>query len=121
MFRSRYNLLPHVPAVLDLVLLDDKNPRSVLFQINQLARHFDHLPREARDLPGSGQSLVQACRARLSRTDARELAIPREDQADSQVRAAIILWRCEDNRCQPNPLLHFIRQAGIHQQLRLKQ
>src|SRR5665213_1346976 len=33
-FRSRYNLLPTVPAVFDLVLLDDKNPRSVLFQIN---------------------------------------------------------------------------------------
>ena len=45
-FRSRYNLLPHVPAVFDLVLLDDKNPRSVLFQIAQLGQHFEHLPRE---------------------------------------------------------------------------
>jgi hypothetical protein len=39
-FRSRYNLLPTVPAVFDLVLLDDKNPRSVLFQIKQLMKHL---------------------------------------------------------------------------------
>ena len=88
-FRSRYNLLPHVPAVFDLVLLDDKNPRSVLFQINQLARHFEHLPPEAGDIPGSGQSLVRVCRDRLSRTDARELAVPREAHADSHVSAVI--------------------------------
>ena len=48
-FRSRYNLLPHLPAVFDLVLLDDKNPRSVLFQIKQLAKHFERLPRERED------------------------------------------------------------------------
>ena len=45
-FRSRYNLLPHLPAVFDLVLLDDKNPRSVLFQVNQLTQHFEYLPRD---------------------------------------------------------------------------
>jgi uncharacterized alpha-E superfamily protein len=45
-FRSRYNLMPTVPAVFDLVLLDDTNPRSVLFQINQLVKHFEKLPRE---------------------------------------------------------------------------
>jgi uncharacterized circularly permuted ATP-grasp superfamily protein len=45
-YRSRYNLLPHVVAVYDLVLLDDKNPRSLLFQLEQLVKHFDRLPRE---------------------------------------------------------------------------
>lgn len=73
-FRSRYNLLATVPAVFDLVLLDDKNPRSVLFQINQLAKHFRHLPQEREDSPGSGKQLLSECLARLERTDARELA-----------------------------------------------
>ena len=54
-FRSRYNLLPTVPAVFDLVLLDDKNPRSVLFQIKQLVKHFEQLPREREDAAGLGQ------------------------------------------------------------------
>ncbi len=73
-FRSRYNLLPHLPAVFDLVLLDDKNPRSVLFQVNQLVQHFEHLPPERETASGSGKSILQECAARLNRTDARELA-----------------------------------------------
>jgi uncharacterized circularly permuted ATP-grasp superfamily protein/uncharacterized alpha-E superfamily protein len=80
-FRSRYNLLPHLPAVFDLVLLDDKNPRSVLFQINQLARHFEHLPAEREAVAGSGKNIVRTCLLRLNRADARELAGPREQWA----------------------------------------
>ena len=88
-FRSRYTLLPSVPAVFDLVLLDDKNPRSVLFQINQLAQHFEFLPRERENAPGSGKSIVAKCLARLTQTNARELAAPNKNWADSEVSAAI--------------------------------
>jgi uncharacterized circularly permuted ATP-grasp superfamily protein/uncharacterized alpha-E superfamily protein len=87
-FRSRYNLLPHVPAVFDLVLLDDKNPRSVLFQINQLAKHFRHLPQE-REGADSGNNILQECAARLNRTDARELASKPETWPDTEVSEAI--------------------------------
>ncbi len=69
-YRSRYSLLPQIAPVFDLILLDDKNPRSVLFQIRQLAQHFEHLPRE-RD---SGKTILQECRARLENADTRELA-----------------------------------------------
>lgn len=75
-FRSRYTLLATVPTVFGLVLLDDKNPRSVLFQINQLAKHFEKLPQEREDVPGLGKHLLRACVARLNRTDARELGRP---------------------------------------------
>ena len=73
-FRSRYNLLPTVPAVFDLVLLDDKNPRSVLFQIKQLVKHFERLPKERGDSGGAGKTVLDNCLARLERADARELA-----------------------------------------------
>jgi uncharacterized circularly permuted ATP-grasp superfamily protein/uncharacterized alpha-E superfamily protein len=73
-FRSRYNLLPSLPAVFDLVLLDDKNPRSVLFQINQLLKHFELLPPEREASEGSGRSILQACLARLSGMDVGDLA-----------------------------------------------
>ncbi len=73
-FRSRYNLLPHLPAVVDLVLLDDKNPRSVLFQINQLLKHFELLPPEREAAEGSGRSILQGCLARLNGMDVRDLA-----------------------------------------------
>ena len=73
-YRSRYNLLPMLPAVFDLVLLDDKNPRSVLFQIEQLAKHFERLPREREEAAGSGKGILQKCLARLKNSDSRELA-----------------------------------------------
>ena len=72
-FRSRYNLLPTVPAVFDLVLLDDKNPRSVLFQIKQLVKHFEKLPKERGDAASPGKIILDNCLSRLNRSDAREL------------------------------------------------
>jgi uncharacterized alpha-E superfamily protein len=74
-YRSRYNLLPDLAAVYDLVLLDDTNPRSLVFQLNQLEKHFQHLPRERESaLPSPGHRiLIQAVtRARL--LDPRELS-----------------------------------------------
>ncbi|HEX5220186.1 MAG TPA: circularly permuted type 2 ATP-grasp protein [Verrucomicrobiae bacterium] len=88
-FRSRYNLLATVPAVFDLVLLDDKNPRSVLFQLDQLAKHFRHLPQEHESAPDSGKNLIQECAARLNRTDARELAIKPETWPETELHKTI--------------------------------
>ncbi len=88
-FRSRYTLLPTVPAVFDLVLLDDKNPRSVLFQINQLAKHFEKLPPERENEPGSGRNVLRQCVVRLNRTDPSELASPRANWAGSVLSANI--------------------------------
>ncbi len=89
-YRSRYNLLPHVPAVFDLVLLDDKNPRSVLFQIVQLTQHFERLPLEREAArPDSGKGILQECVARLINTDTRELAGLRENFHASRVGEVI--------------------------------
>ena len=88
-YRSRYNLLPTLPAVFDLVLLDDKNPRSVLFQIEQLAKHFERLPREREDAAGSGKSILQKCLARLKNSDSRELASLKQDFHSSSIGQAL--------------------------------
>ena len=74
-YRSRYSLLPHIAPVFDLVLLDDKNPRSVLFQISQLMKHFERVPLELNSgKPGSGKAILHDMHARLERSDTRELA-----------------------------------------------
>lgn len=70
-YRSRYNLLPQLAAVADLILLDDRNPRAVLFQIHQLVQHFERLPQEPDSV---GREILNNCRARLERGDTRELA-----------------------------------------------
>ena len=88
-FRSRYNLLPHLPAVFDLVLLDDKNPRSVLFQINQLTQHFEYLPCDREGATGLGKQILADCLARLNQTDARELAGRREGWMEGELSRAV--------------------------------
>lgn len=44
-YRSRYHSTPELPGVLDLLLSDETNPRSVLFQILSISDHLDVLPR----------------------------------------------------------------------------
>ena len=72
-YRSRYNLLPNIAAVYDLVLLDDTNPRSLFFQVNQIAQHFERLPREKESVTPQ-QMILRECSSRLRTLDTRELA-----------------------------------------------
>ena len=46
-YRSRYLTTPMLPPVIDLLLLDETNPRSVAFQVAALVDHVDQLPRDA--------------------------------------------------------------------------
>ena len=73
-YRSRYNLLPNIAAVYDLVLLDDTNPRALFFQINQIAQHFERLPREAAEVTPQ-QKILRECSSRLRLLDTRELVL----------------------------------------------
>jgi uncharacterized circularly permuted ATP-grasp superfamily protein/uncharacterized alpha-E superfamily protein len=47
-YRSRYQTSLEVPLVLDLLLADDANPRSLAFQLDQLESRFRGLPRAPR-------------------------------------------------------------------------
>jgi len=44
-YRTRYRLAPQRGPVLDLLLLDETNPRSLAFQLETLNRHVEQLPR----------------------------------------------------------------------------
>ena len=73
-YRSRYTLVPNIAAVYDLVLLDGTNPRSLLFQLLQLEKHFDRLPQESRTaLPSPGQREIIKMVSRVRLLDPREL------------------------------------------------
>lgn len=43
-YRSRYRLDPMLPLVLDLLLIDESNPRSLAFQLEAISRHLVSLP-----------------------------------------------------------------------------
>jgi len=90
-YRTRYNLVPHVSGVYDLVLLDDKNPRSVLFQLNQLQKHINRLPGPNTDAgPGSSRTILNECVARLNKSDARELADLKMNWHETQIGETIV-------------------------------
>lgn len=48
-YRSRYHSVLQFAPVLDLLLIDDSNPRSMLYQAEALAEHIADLPRDAAD------------------------------------------------------------------------
>ena len=45
-YRSRYLITPSTAPVLDLLLLDETNPRGIAFQLRELDDHFALLPSE---------------------------------------------------------------------------
>ncbi|MDJ0784409.1 MAG: circularly permuted type 2 ATP-grasp protein [Desulfosarcinaceae bacterium] len=45
-YRRRYRSFLALNTVLDLLLMDDKNPRSLIFQLDQLQAHIVELPRK---------------------------------------------------------------------------
>ncbi len=50
-YRSRYVMVESRAPVLDLVLLDPVNPRSLAFQIDRILEHLDFLPGHLGDEP----------------------------------------------------------------------
>jgi uncharacterized alpha-E superfamily protein len=48
-YRSRYKAEPQIPAVLDLILADDTNPRSLIFQLTEIKAHMTVMPLEELD------------------------------------------------------------------------
>ncbi|MCA9248621.1 MAG: alpha-E domain-containing protein, partial [Planctomycetales bacterium] len=46
-YRSRYLANMQLPAALDLLITDDTNPRSIIFQLARIVEHIDNLPRDA--------------------------------------------------------------------------
>ncbi|MGD9805701.1 MAG: circularly permuted type 2 ATP-grasp protein [Hyphomicrobiaceae bacterium] len=68
-YRSRYRLQPMLPLVLDLLVMDETNPRSVAYQVAGLTRHLEALPQQA-----SGSALSRERRIVLSLQTAIRLA-----------------------------------------------
>lgn len=48
-FRSRYRFAPDLSLMLDLLLIDETNPRSVAYQLAKLSDHIRELPKSAED------------------------------------------------------------------------
>lgn len=60
-YRSRYLANLQLSAALDLLLTDETNPRSLAYQLVQLAEHVERLPRQ-RTQPGYSTEQNLSCR-----------------------------------------------------------
>ncbi len=78
-YRSRYLMTPLLAPVLDLLLLDESNPRGVAFQLRELDAHFAVLPSEGPHR-SPGQRLILKLLTRLRLLDVNDLCAT--DDAD---------------------------------------
>lgn len=77
-YRTRYLSAVQLPAVIDLLLADETNPRSVAFQVATLDDHIEALPREeGRAVLTREQHLITAIRSELKLTDIHDLCAAR--------------------------------------------
>jgi uncharacterized circularly permuted ATP-grasp superfamily protein/uncharacterized alpha-E superfamily protein len=74
-YRSRYKSVPNLPAVLDLLLADETNPRSLAFQFAEMEHHMRVMPLEQAQGPVSAaRKIVLAARTDLRLADVEKLA-----------------------------------------------
>jgi len=71
-YRARYMTQPEWLPVLDLLLLDESNPRSVVFQLNGLMKFLPRLSSNDGHGSGSGAALIARLHARLLALDPQQ-------------------------------------------------
>ena len=89
-YRRRYFAQPQLPTVLDLLLADETNPRSLAFQLNALADHVAHLPREEGET-GPGREAQKVARVQQLLQQADLLALAEADPAGRTPRLQGVL------------------------------
>jgi uncharacterized alpha-E superfamily protein len=68
-YRSRYRLEPMLAPLLDLLLVDESNPRGIAFQLARIEMHIDTLPQS-----GAGSDRMEEQRLMLAALTAVRLA-----------------------------------------------
>ena len=85
-YRRRYLATLQVAAVVDLLLCDETNPRSALFQLEALAGHVDVLPRSVHTPRTPQQKLVLSALTELRLADVTDLC----DAPDQRERRRLV-------------------------------
>jgi len=81
-FRRRYRAVIYMDAVLDLLLMDDRNPRSLLYQIERLQEHISGLPKAQERFRMSEQErLILKAGAQLKLSHVPRMAEPHAPSA----------------------------------------
>jgi len=113
-YRSRYMASPRAALVIDLLVLDETNPRSIRFQLDKLEQHAAMLPHAPHQEALSVESrLVAAAKAQLTLSDPYDLAKP---SADGRTRPALIALIDKLTITLPKLSAHITRTYFAHAQ-----
>jgi uncharacterized circularly permuted ATP-grasp superfamily protein/uncharacterized alpha-E superfamily protein len=89
-YRRRYFAQPQLPPVLDLLVADPTNARSLAFQVVQLADHVDQLPRDSRaPSPTREQRLVAQMSETIATADLDAMGQPEMDGSFPRLEALL--------------------------------
>ena len=81
-YRRRYRSALHFPTALELLLLDEHNPRSLLYQLKRLEEHIAVLPREKHGYRRSEEEqLIMEALTQLQLSNTHSLAVRSEQTA----------------------------------------
>jgi uncharacterized circularly permuted ATP-grasp superfamily protein/uncharacterized alpha-E superfamily protein len=92
-YRRRYFAQPLLPSVLDLLLADESNPRSLAFQVKALEEHLAHLP-SRNDAPDGRQEAAQLAAIRQALEQLKGASVPLLEPDDTANRFQEMLARC---------------------------
>jgi uncharacterized circularly permuted ATP-grasp superfamily protein/uncharacterized alpha-E superfamily protein len=85
-YRNRYLGTPEAASLIDLLVIDETNPRSIGFQVAALADHVAHLPRDESSPVLSGEErAVMAATSQLRLADVMALAAVDADGSRAQL------------------------------------
>jgi uncharacterized circularly permuted ATP-grasp superfamily protein/uncharacterized alpha-E superfamily protein len=81
-YRARYRTAFQIAPVMDLLLVDESNPKSLAFQISRLSDHVDQLPRRSeRRYASPEERTVLAMLTAVRLLDLTGLTCPQDDDA----------------------------------------
>ena len=106
-YRARYRTTFQLAPVLDLLIVDESNPKSLAFQCSQLATHVEHLPRKSDrrfSTPEERMALEMLTSVRLLDLTGLDCA---EGSAKSESLATFL-------ESMENQLLDFAQQISAH-------
>ena len=111
--RSRYLANVHCSGVMDLIITDETNPRSLAFQIMMARKHIDQLPRDM-DKPGltAAQRLILSLSNSVQMFDVDTL---QPNRLTEQVSLA--KWSDQVNALSKSLSLRYLVHASASRQL----
>lgn len=95
-YRARYGTVFQAAPVIDLLVCDDTNPRSVAYQLNQIIKHVKRLPKAGgAGLFNNEERLIERINTDIRTADANVLALAGPDGVREGLHALLLRLHAE--------------------------